>query len=50
LKEKEKEVWELLLRGVPPHEVARQLGYKKVQGIYMVIRRSKRRIRKLLGS
>jgi RNA polymerase sigma factor (sigma-70 family) len=50
LKEKEREVWELLLRGIPPHEVAKQLGYKKVQGIYMVIRRSKRRIRKLLSS
>ena len=48
LKKKEREVWELLLKGMSPHEVAAALGYKKVQGVYMVIRRSARRLRKLM--
>ena len=48
LKKKEKDVWELLLSGMSPHEVAEALGYKKVQGVYMVIRRSARKLRKLV--
>jgi DNA-directed RNA polymerase specialized sigma24 family protein len=48
LKKKEREVWELLLSGMSPHEVATALGYKKVQGVYMVIRRSARKLRKLV--
>jgi DNA-directed RNA polymerase specialized sigma24 family protein len=48
LKKKEREVWELLLSGMSPHEVATALGYKKVQGVYMVIRRSARRLQKLV--
>jgi hypothetical protein len=48
LKKKEREVWELLLSGMNPYEVAEALGYKKVQGVYMVIRRSARRLRKLV--
>jgi DNA-directed RNA polymerase specialized sigma24 family protein len=50
LKKREREVWELLLRGISPHEVAEALGYQKVQGVYMVIRRTARRLRKFVRS
>jgi RNA polymerase sigma factor (sigma-70 family) len=49
LKKREREVWELLLSGVEPREVARRLGYKRVQGVYMVIRRGVKKIRKYLA-
>jgi DNA-directed RNA polymerase specialized sigma24 family protein len=48
LKKREREVWELLLNGISPHEVAEVLGYKRVQGVYMVIRRSMRRLRRFV--
>ena len=48
LKKKERQVWELLLNGMSPRDVAKKLGYKKVHGVYMVVRRSARKIRKLL--
>jgi RNA polymerase sigma factor (sigma-70 family) len=48
LKKREREVWELLLSGMSPQEVAKALGYRKVQGIYMVIRRSVRRLKKFV--
>jgi DNA-binding CsgD family transcriptional regulator len=48
LKKREREVWELLLSGMSPSEVAEALGYQKVQGVYMVIRRTMRRLRKFV--
>lgn len=48
LKKREREDWELLLSGMNPHEVAEVLGYQKVQGVYMVIRRSIRRIKRFV--
>jgi DNA-directed RNA polymerase specialized sigma24 family protein len=49
LKKKERQVWELLLSGMSPRDVAKKLGYKRVHGIYVLIRRSARKIRKLLA-
>jgi RNA polymerase sigma factor (sigma-70 family) len=48
LKKREREVLELLLSGMSPHEVAEVLGYKKVQGVYMVIKRSIRKLRRFV--
>jgi len=48
LKKREREVWELLLSGMSPSEVAEVLGYQKVQGVYMVIRRTIRRLKKFV--
>jgi RNA polymerase sigma factor (sigma-70 family) len=49
LKKREREVWELLLSGMSPQEVAKRLGYRKVQGVYMVIRRGVKKIRRHLA-
>ena len=49
LKKKERQVWELLLSGMSPGDVAKKLGYKRVHGVYVLIRRSARKIRKLLA-
>jgi RNA polymerase sigma factor (sigma-70 family) len=48
LKKKERDVWELLLSGMSLPEIAKRLGYKRVQGVYMVIRRTTRKLRRLL--
>ena len=40
MNEKERQIWELYLQGIDIKEIAIRLGYKNMQGVYMVLRRS----------
>jgi len=45
MKKKEREVWKLYLAGVDVKEIAIKLGYNKIQGVYMTLRRSLYRVK-----
>jgi hypothetical protein len=40
MNEKERQIWELYLQGMDIKKIAIRLGYKNMQGVYMVLRRS----------
>jgi DNA-directed RNA polymerase specialized sigma subunit len=40
MNEKERQIWELYLQGMDTKKIAIRLGYKNMQGVYMVLRRS----------
>ncbi|WP_028845479.1 sigma-70 family RNA polymerase sigma factor [Thermodesulfovibrio thiophilus] len=42
---KERTIWELYLAGVHPSEIADRLGYKKPQGVYVILRRSVNKVK-----
>jgi len=45
MKEKEREAWKLYLAGADIKEIAAKLGYNKIQGVYMILRRSLYRVK-----
>lgn len=47
MKDKERRVWEMYISGMDVREIAEKFGYKKVQGIYMLLKRSLYKVKRL---